>query len=83
MQRCIMTTIKMLNCWYSPPREGGYIIDFFSKKDVTKKVVERVSNALNNAVKEAQQSGLENAETISKSVETRRAQIASQKIFTS
>lgn len=64
-----------------PPREGGYIIDFFSKKDVTKKVVERVSNALNNAVKEAQQSGLENAETISKSVETRRAQIASQKIL--
>ncbi|HGJ6157944.1 TPA: hypothetical protein ACJXLV_004461, partial [Salmonella enterica subsp. enterica serovar Give] len=64
-----------------PPREGGYIIDFFSKKEITKKVVERVSNAINNAVVEAQQAGLENADTISKSLETKRAQIAAQKVL--
>ncbi len=59
-----------------PPREGGYIIDFFSKKEITKKVVARVSNAINNAISEAQQDGLENADTISKSLETKRAQIS-------
>lgn len=63
-----------------PPREGGYIIDFISNRDITKKVVQRVSAAINNAMTEAAQGGILNAESISNDLESKRAQLAAQNL---
>lgn len=62
------------------PREGGYIIDFISSKDITKKVVKRVSDAINNALQEAEKGGLDSAGRINKDLETRRAQLAGHQL---
>lgn len=56
------------------PREGGYILDFLTSKPVTKQVIDRVAEALNNVFSQMKSNGMQNANDIKKSVETKVAQ---------
>lgn len=56
------------------PKEGGYILDFFSKLAESKKYVDRVSDAINQAVAH----GTEKAIILHNQVENRKQQIAKQ-----
>lgn len=62
------------------PREGGYIIDFISDREITKKVIKRVSSAIQNVLQEAENGGLDNAGNISKDLETKRAQLSGHQL---
>ena len=56
------------------PEEGGYILDFFSKAKESKKIVDRVSAAINQALQQATEKYL----FVGEQVENRKLQIANK-----
>ncbi|WHZ41840.1 hypothetical protein QNM34_06065 [Rahnella bonaserana] len=57
------------------PREGGYILDFLTSNPITRRVIDRVAEAVNSACEQMQQAGLQNAHNIKQSIDTKLAQI--------
>jgi len=57
------------------PKEGGYILDFLRENPMTKAILDRVAQALDNAVKESREQGLSQIEKISASHEIKIAQV--------
>lgn len=57
------------------PRDGGYILDFLSSNEKTKKVIDRVSAAINSAVEKSKQEGLSNSQSIADSLVTKKMQV--------
>lgn len=62
------------------PKEGGYVLDFLTSNPVTKQVIDRVNEALNNVFNQMKSNGMQNATDIQKSVETKVAQTVSGKL---
>ena len=62
------------------PKEGGYILDFLTSNPVTKAVINRVSSAVNDAVENSKQAGLDKAINIEESLGTRINQVESGKL---
>ncbi|WLQ15955.1 hypothetical protein O5O45_08515 [Hahella aquimaris] len=59
------------------PREGGYILSFFSDNPVSKWIVDRVSSALTPAFEQAKQKGLENTQSIQDQLKQKSDQVSS------
>lgn len=57
------------------PKEGGYIIDFLSNNETTKKILDRLSLALTPAFTAAKIQGQTTAQTFGQQLETRQSQI--------
>ena len=57
------------------PRDGGYILDFLSCNDKTKKVIDRVSATINSAVEKSKQEDLSTTQSIADSLATKRMQV--------
>jgi hypothetical protein len=57
------------------PKEGGYILDFFTENAVTKSLINRVSAALSVAVEESKGDGIGIIENLKQSHSTKIAQI--------
>ena len=58
-----------------PPQEGGYIIDFIAKNEITKKILDRVGAALAPAFEEAIHEGEQKAKKIVDQIGVRKAQV--------
>ncbi|BFJ69197.1 MULTISPECIES: hypothetical protein [Salmonella] len=74
MQQSYYDDVELL---VQEPKEGGYVIDFLTQNKVTQKVIDRVMTAIDGAVDDAKNNAKNNAEVVEKSVETRKAQLAS------
>lgn len=57
------------------PKEGGYIIDFLSKSETGKKILDRISNAVSPALELAKHEGENEAKTIADQIQTRKLQL--------
>ena len=57
------------------PREGGYVLDFLTDNPLTRKIIDRVSGAINGAVQQSMEAGLDNSENIAGSMITRKMQV--------
>jgi hypothetical protein len=58
--------------------EGGYILDFLSKKPTGKIIVNRISSVLQPAIEKAMKGGLEEASGLAEQIETKKALISEQ-----
>lgn len=74
MQQSYYDDVELL---VQEPKEGGYVIDFLTQNIVTKKVIDRVMSAIDGAVNDAKANAINQAETIEKSIDTRKAQLDS------
>ena len=57
------------------PKEGGYVLDFLTSNPVTKKVINRVSSAVNGAVDSSKEIGLKKSLSIQESLANRIEQV--------
>lgn len=57
------------------PKEGGYVLDFLTDNPITKRVINRVSSAVNGAVENSKVDGLNQVTKIEESLSTRIAQV--------
>jgi len=58
------------------PREGGYILDFLTDNPVTKAVLDRVHQAINDAVEKSKHNGITEFKKIEDAISHRKAQIS-------
>lgn len=72
MQHAFYPAVELL---VQEPREGGYILDFLTSNPITKGVIDRVSEAINGALEQMQNNGVQNANNIKDSVEARMGQV--------
>lgn len=71
MQHSFYDAVELL---VQEPKEGGYVLDFLTSNPVTKKVIDRVAEALNNVFDQMKNNGSQNATDIKKSVEIKTYQ---------
>jgi hypothetical protein len=55
------------------PKEGGFILDFISQNDITKKVINKVSNAVNEAINLSKEESIRNTDSIEDRIRNRGA----------